>query len=209
MPNQPVALGADRAEAPLKGKRVSHLPAAEPAPVIIPTPAVRSYLALFGCIALIITGDRVTVAKDPFTPVRRPMDGVWWVNTATAALSIKQQCEAEETSDVVSVAAGLRIGITSNAAVIANAERAIGRMNVLVAQAQQAGLIKMLNGRYREERMRARSKGRSFPAYATVHRRFVQSLLRIASGEVPQRSLVEIALGITHEATQPDSRGRL
>jgi hypothetical protein len=207
MSPQPVALVADRAEA-TNCRRSPTIAGADGA-VIIPTPAVRSYLALFGCIALIITGDRVTVAKDPFTPVRRPMDGVWWVNTATAALSIKQQCEAEETSDVVSVAAGLRIGITSNAAVIANAERAIGRMNVLVAQAQQAGLIKMLNGRYREERMRARSKGRSFPAYATVHRRFVQSLLRIASGEVPQRSLVEIALGITHEASQPDSRGRL
>ena len=177
--------------------------------MIVPTPAVRSYLQLFGCIALIVTGDRVTVSKDPFTPMRRPMDAVWWVSTAAAAISIKEQCEAEETADVVSIAAGLRIGITSNAAVIANAERAIGRMNVLVAQAQQAGLMKMLNGRYRQERMRAREQGRSFPPYAIIHKRFVQSLLRIASGEVPQRSLVEIALGITHEATQPDSRGRL
>ena len=64
MPNQPgVALAADRAASPSKAKHVSHLPAAEPAPVIIPTPAVRSYLQLFGCIALIVTGDRVDVCQ--------------------------------------------------------------------------------------------------------------------------------------------------
>ena len=188
MPNQPVALVADRA-APPKRKHVSALPAAEPAPVVIPTPAVRSYLQLFGCIALIVTGDRVTVAKDPFTPVRRPMDGVWWVSNATAAISIKERCEAEETADVVSVAAGLGIGLTSNASAISRAEAAIKRMDALVSQAQERGLMKMLNGRYRIERMRARAEGRSFPSYATIHKRFVQSLLRIASGEVPQRSL--------------------
>ena len=208
--NQPgVALAADRAASPSKAKHVSHLPAPEPAPVIIPTPAVRSYLQLFGCIAITVTDGRIGVCRDPFTPICRRMDAVWWVHNAAAAISIREQCEAEETSDVVSVAAGLRIGITSNAAVIANAERAIGRMNVLVAQAQQAGLMKMLNSRYRAKRMKARAEGRSFPAYATVHRHFVQSLLRIASGEVPRRSLVEMALGISHEATQPDSRGRL
>ena len=85
----------------------------------------------------------------------------------------------------MSVAAGLRIALTSNANAIARAEAAIKRMDVLVAQAQQAGLMKMLNGRYREERMRAREQGRSFPPYAIIHKRFVQSLLRIASGEVP------------------------
>ena len=130
-------------------------------------------------------------------------------HNATAAIPIKEQCEAEETIDVVSVAAGLRIGITSNAAVIANAERAIGRMNALVAQAQQAGLMKMLNGRYRQERMRRASKdarSRPMPSSTSV---LCRALLRIASGEVPQRSLVEEVLGITHEATQPDSRGRL
>jgi hypothetical protein len=207
MSPRPVVACVDRASAQ-KGIRVP-FSGVEPAPVIIPTAAVRSYLQLFGCIALIITGDRVTVAKDPFTPLRRPMDGVWWVHNAAAAISIKEQCEAEETADVVSVAAGLRIPLTSNAAAIARAEGAIKRMDVLVAQAQQAGLMKMLNGRYRAERMKARAAGRLFPSYATIHRRFVQSLLRIASGQVPQRSLVEDALGITHEATQPRSGGRL
>ena len=209
MPNQPsVALAADRAAAPSKRKLTSHLSAAEPAPVIVPTAAVRSYLQLFDCIALIVTGDRVTFAKDPSAPPRRPMDSVWWVHNAAAAISIKEACEAEEHADVVSVAAGLRIPLTSNAVAIAKAEAAIARMNVLVEAAQQRGLMKMLNGRYREERMRARREGRAFPPYATIHKRFVQSLLRIASGEVPNKSLVEIALGLTHEATQPSSGGR-
>ena len=82
-------------------------------------------------------------------------------------------------------------------------------MNVLVDQAQQQGLMRCLNARYRQERMRARDQGRSFPSYAVIHRRFVQSLLRIASGEVPTKSLVEMALMVdAAEATQPSARGR-
>jgi hypothetical protein len=50
--------------------------------------------------------------------------------------------------------------------------------------------------------MRARSDGRSFPPYGVIHKRFVQALPRIGSGQVPQRSLVELALGID------DQRGR-
>jgi hypothetical protein len=80
-------------------------------------------------------------------------------------------------------------------------------MNVLVDQAQQAGLMRCLNGRYRQERMRARDQGRSFPPYATVHKRFVQSLLRIASGEVPQRSLVEMALMVDVSEAMPRASG--
>jgi hypothetical protein len=196
VPNQLSSRVADRAAARSKGNS-SLLIAAEPAPVAIPTPAVRSYLQLFQCIAVTMTDSRIGVCRDPFTPLRRCFDAVWWVTNATAAISIKEQCEAEEHTDVVSVARGLHITLTSNASAIARAEAAIARMNVLVEAAQQRGLMKMLNGRYREERMRARREGRAFPPYATIHKRFVQSLLRIASGEVPNRSLVEIALDTT------------
>jgi len=158
--------------------------------IITPSPAIRSYLRMFQCVAVYVVDGRVSVSVDPFTPKRAPIAGVWWVSNATAALAIKEACEAEEHSDVVSVAAGLRIGLTSNAIAISRAEAAIARMNVLVDQAKQAGLMRCLNGRYRQERMRARAEGRSFPAYATVHKRFVQSLLRIASGQTPNKGLV-------------------
>ena len=129
-------------------------------------------------------------------------------SSPTAALAIKEQCEAEETCDIVTIAAGLRIPVTSNSAAISRAEASIERMNVLVAQAQQAGLMRCLNARYRQERMRARDQGRSFPAYAIIHRRFVQSLLRIASGEVPNKSLVDMALGVGSDTAQPRAGGR-
>ena len=61
----------------------------------------------------------------------------------------KRRCEAEEHADVVSVARGLRIPLTSNAAAIAKAEAAIKRMDVLVDQAKQAGLMSCLNAGYR------------------------------------------------------------
>jgi hypothetical protein len=183
---------------------------ADPASAVtIPSTAVRSYLQLFQCIAVCAYDDgRVSVSRDPFTVKRAPIAGVWWCSSPAQALAIKRQCEAEEISDVVSVAAGLRIGITSNAVAISRAEAAIARMNVLVDQAQQRGLMKMLNSRYRDERMRARQRGQSFPAYGVIHQRFVQSLLRIASGEMPNKSLVEMALGVASDGTQPSSGGR-
>ena len=178
------------------------MPAAEPAPVIIPTPAIRSYLRLFQCVALVVTDDRVTVSLDPFTARLRP-DAVWWVHSAAEAIAVKEQCERKHHADVVSVAKHLHIALTSNTAAIARAEQAIARLNVLVAQAKEQGLMRCLNARYREERMRARSGGRGFPPYATIHKKFVQSLLRIASGEVPLRSLVDQALGL-EAASKPD-----
>ena len=196
MPNQAAVPRPDVEPARSDVKRVLHLPAAEPAPVITPSPAVRTYLQLFQCIAITVTDGRIGVCRDPFTPIRRRFDAVWWCASATGALAIKERCEAEETNDVCSGARGLRIPVTSNAAAIAKAEAAIARMNVLVDQAKQAGLMRCLNHRYRQERMRARDEGRSFPPYATIHKRFVQSLLRIAAGEVPMRGLVEEALGV-------------
>jgi hypothetical protein len=165
---------ADRPEA--KTETCFRFAGAVAAPTI-PSTAVRAYLKMFQCIAVYVFGDgRVSVSADPFTLKRAPIAGIWWCSSPAQALAIKRQCEAEEISDVVSVAAGLRIGITSNAVAISRAQAAIARMHTLVDQAQQAGLMKMLNGRYREERMRARQRGNSFPPYATVHRRFVSSL---------------------------------
>ena len=98
--------------------------AADPAStIIIPSVAVRSYLKLFQCIAVCVFDDgRVSVSVDPFTPKHEPIAGVWWVSSPTAALAIKEQCEAEETGDIVTIAAGLRIPITSNSAAISRAE---------------------------------------------------------------------------------------
>ena len=76
-------------------------------------------------------------------------------------------------------------------------------MGVLVDVAKERGLLKMLNARYAEERMRARRQGRGYPAYQVVHKRFVRALLRVAAGELPQRSLVDQALG----STTPSSSG--
>jgi hypothetical protein len=197
---------ADRPEA--KTETCFRFAGAVAAPTI-PSTAVRAYLKMFGCVAVCGYDDgRVSVSRDPFTPKHEPIAGVWWVSSPVAALAIKARCEHDEHADVARAAAGLRIALTSNAAAIANAERAIRRMNTLVDAAQQQGLMKMLNARYRQERMRARQQGRCFPAYGVVHKRFVQSLLRIASGETPNKSLVEMALGVTSEATQPSARGR-
>ena len=72
-------------------------------------------------------------------------------------------------------------------AALRRAAKAIARMDALVAQAKDAGLMSMLNARYREERMKARRQGRAYPSYVIVHKRFVRARIRIAAGQVPTR----------------------
>ncbi len=133
------------------------------------------------------------------------IEAVWWVGGAAQALEVMHQCEREESLDVYSVAQGLGIQLTANDAAIANAERSVACLDARMAQAQNAGLLKTLNHRYREARMAARQRGETFPPYAVVYRRFTQALYRIAAGERPTRSLVEQALDVAPEATQPNT----
>jgi hypothetical protein len=153
MSPQPVVACVDQPETETLPPRKGFAEADPASAVTIPSTAVRAYLKMFQCVAVYVSdGDRVSVSLDPFGPKHPRIAAVWWVNSAATALAIKEQCEADETGDVAAVAVGLHIALTTNAQAIANAERAIARMNTLVAQAQQAGLMKMLNSRYREER---------------------------------------------------------
>ena len=123
------------------------------------------------------------------------------------ALEVMHQCELEESLDVYSVAQGLGIRLTPNDVAIANAEKAVTCLDARMAAAQDAGLLKTLNTRYRQARMAARQRGQTFPPYAVVHRRFTQALYRIAAGEVPTRSLVEQALDMS--ASKTNNVGRI
>jgi hypothetical protein len=173
--------------------------------VTVPSTAVRAYLRSFQLVALVCSGGRISVSRDPFRPMGGRIEAVWWVASAAQALEVMQQCEREESLDVYNVAQGLGIGLTPNNVAIANAERAVACLDARMAAAQDAGLLKALNHRYRVARMAARQRGQSFPPYQIVHRRFTQLLYRIAAGEVPTRSLVEEALDLPQEATQPSA----
>ena len=61
----------------------------------------RACLENFGIVAVI-----VGISRDPVRLMGARQAAIWWVHSAPLALEIKRQCEAEETSDVVSVAAG-------------------------------------------------------------------------------------------------------
>jgi hypothetical protein len=177
--------------------------------VTVPSTAVRAYLRSFQLVALVCSGGKISVSRDPFRPMGGRIEAVWWIGSAAQALEVMHQCELEESLDVYSVAQGLGIRLTPNNVAIANAERAVASLDARMAQAQNAGLLKTLNTRYRQARMAARQRGQTFPPYQIVHRRFTQLLYRIAAGEVPTRSLVDEALDLPHEATQPSSAIRL
>jgi hypothetical protein len=149
--------------------------------VTVPSTAVRAYLRSFQLVALVCSGGRISVSRDPFRPMGGRIEAVWWVGSAAQALEVMRQCELEETVDVYSVARGLGIQLTTNDAAISNAERSVASLDARMAQAQNAGLLKTLNHRYREARMAARQRGESFPPYQIVHKRFTQLLYRIAA----------------------------
>jgi hypothetical protein len=173
--------------------------------VAIPSTAVRAYLRSFQLVALVCSGGKISVSRDPFRPMGGKIEAVWWVGSAAQALEVMHQCELEESLDVYSVARGLGVQLTANDTAISNAEKAVTCLDARMAQAQDAGLLKTLNTRYRQARMAARQRGESFPPYQIVHKRFTQLLYRIAAGERPTRSLVEEALGVASEPTQPST----
>jgi hypothetical protein len=177
--------------------------------ITVPSTAVRAYLRTFGAVAIVAYADgTVGCTKDIGRPLRSKPVAVWWAPNAALAIEVVRQCEAEHNTDITGVAYGLGVRLTPNNVAIANAERAVACLDDRMAQAQNAGLLKTLNTRYRQARMAARQRGQSFPPYQIVHRRFTQLLYRIAAGEVPTRSLVEEALDAPHEATQPRSAVR-
>jgi hypothetical protein len=202
MVQQPVAVA--RAETAIERRS-----ALDSEAVTVPSTAVRAYLRSFQLVALVCSGGKISVSRDPFRPMGGRIEAVWWVGSAAQALEVMHQCEREESLDVYSVAQGLGVQLTANDAAIANAERSVACLDARMAQAQNAGLLKTLNHRYREARMAARQRGQTFPPYAVVHRRFKQALYRIAAGERPTRSLVEQALDVPHEATPAASGGQL
>jgi hypothetical protein len=81
---------------------------------------------------------------------------IWWVNGAHLALEIKRQCEAEHTSDIVNVACGLSIVLTSNDVAIERAQRAIACINARLAEAKDAGLLRVFNAKLASLRQAAR-----------------------------------------------------
>ena len=142
MVQQPVA--RVRAEAAIERRSALDAEA-----VTVPSTAVRAYLRSFQLVALVCSGGRISVSRDPFRPMGGRIEAVWWVGSAAQALEVMHQCELEESLDVYSVAQGLGVQLTPNDAAIANAERSVACLDARMAQAQNAGLLKTLNTRYR------------------------------------------------------------
>jgi hypothetical protein len=119
---------------------------------------------------------------------------VWWVGGAVQAIRIKAQCEAEETADVCSVAAALRITITSHAETIARAQAAVERIEDRLEGAKEAGILRAFNHKYRVLRLAARQHGEHFAPYHVCYDRLRKALYRAVSGDI-DGDLINKALG--------------
>jgi hypothetical protein len=125
MSPQPVVCIAESAEA-ANCRRSPTIAGEDAVPITIPSTAVRAYLRSFGAIAIVAYADgSIGCTKDIGRPLRSKPIAVWWAPNAALAIEVVRQCQAEESSDVTSVAYGLNIRLTAHDVAIANAQRAL------------------------------------------------------------------------------------
>jgi hypothetical protein len=173
--------------------------------IVVPSTAVRAYLRTFGAIAIVAYADgSIGCTKDIGRPLKSKPVAVWWAPNAGLAVEVVRQCEAEHHTDITSVAYGLGVRLTPNDVAIANAERALATLDARIKEAQQRGYMKVFNKRYAHLRRQARSQGASFMSYGVAVHRLKQELARCLAGKV-DGSVVERALGVAPEATQPST----
>ena len=115
MPNQPVALVADRAGADTA--------------IVTPSAPIRAYLQAYGLCAIAITRDQtIHLTRDVGRLRPLPIIGAWWA-PAGSCVRIKQLLDRQGSTDVLAAAAALRCVIAPHNEVIARARDAVGRID--------------------------------------------------------------------------------
>jgi hypothetical protein len=134
--------------------------------------------------------------KDIVRPLRSTPVAVWWAPNAHLALEVVRQAQAEESTDVYSVARGLGVQLASHSDVIARAEAAVQRINDRLETAKANGLLRTFNRRYAELRQDARRRGQCFMPYNAAFGRLKRELYAAVAG-VGNADLIGRALGAT------------
>jgi hypothetical protein len=167
--------------------------------VPIPSASVRAYLRSHEAVALVcFSSGRISVTRDVGRPSLGPtMVAVWWVASASQAIAVQHQCQVQETSDVVSIAAALGVTLTAHAVAVERAAACVAKIDAAMAEAKANGMLRFFNSSYGLLRRRARDQGRAFPSYSTAYDRLRKGVYaRTPDRPVVTRPLIAEALGI-------------
>jgi|RhiMetdeSRZDD1v2_1073273.scaffolds.fasta_scaffold353856_3 hypothetical protein len=159
------------------------------------SPAVRNYLAAFDSIAVVLTArDSIIITANPTGYLC-----AWWLKKADAQRLLD---EARERGDVEASARRLGITVTPHEAALMRADKALARVDAILANAQRNGDLKLFNRTYQAKRMAAVAAGSNFMPYGTAQRRLKRALVEvIAAGtqgrefEFAMRRVFEIGMG--------------
>jgi hypothetical protein len=143
--------------------------------------AIRSYMSAFNSVALVVTArGSVLVTPDP-----SGFEYAWWVRKEDAPQLLE---DARERGDVEASAKRLGIVITRHEIALLRSDKALARLDALLAEAKRNGDLATFNRAYRAKRLAAAANGATFMAYTTAEKRLKRALMTaIAAGTQGQR----------------------
>jgi hypothetical protein len=145
--------------------------------------ATRSYLSAFDTIAVVITA-RGSVLT---TPDPSGFECAWWVRKADAAQLLE---DARERGNVEASARRLGISITRHEIVLMRTDKALARLDAILADAKRNGDLATFNREYRTKRLAAAAAGTGFMAYTTAEKRLKRALMTAVADGTQGRPFV-------------------
>jgi hypothetical protein len=138
--------------------------------------AIRSYLSAFNSVAIVLTArGSVLITPDP-----SGFECAWWVRKEDAARLLE---DARERGDVEASARRLGVTVTRHEIVLMRTDKALARLDAILAEAKRNGDLAMFNRGYRTKRLAAAANGATFMAYTTAEKRLKRALMAaIADG---------------------------
>jgi hypothetical protein len=138
--------------------------------------AIRSYLSAFDTVAIVLTArGSVLITPDP-----SGFECAWWVRKEDAARLLEV---AREPGNVEASAGRLGIAVTRHEIALMKSDKALARLDAILADAKRNGDLKMFNQTYQTKRLAAVAAGSNFMPYNTAERRLKRALVTtIAAG---------------------------
>jgi hypothetical protein len=115
--------------------------------------SVRSYLDNFHLMAIAVTESGIRLTRNP-----AGARAAWWCREVDAE-PLREWLAEHQSCDVLYAARQLEVPVTAHATVLERARAALGRIDVGLDKAQEAGLLKQFNAAYKRERRRRGASG--------------------------------------------------
>jgi hypothetical protein len=153
----------------------------------------QDYIRQFKLAAVYVTPSGIVRATTD--PARLSGAAVaWWCRSAADAHKLKNAAQAS--GDIIGTAIELSIALTPHDRVVDRAVERTVAIERALQKAQDIGLLKFFNGKYKRRRQAARAGGKGFMSFTAAQRRLRAAVAgAIARGGELDRSLVASVFG--------------